>query len=84
MVMATILPQAVPFSDSDLHPTAAELISLARELCAAEGLCWPVALAQAERDLDPLAAFARTWDLHADWQQLQRQWGVDDDIDLPF
>ena len=82
MVMTTIVPQSVPSSDSD--PTPAEIASLARELCAAEGLCWPVALAQAERELDPLAAFARTWDLHADWQQLQRQWGIDEADHLPF
>ncbi len=82
MAVASILPQSAPSSDSD--PTPAELTSLARELCAAEGLCWPVALAQAERDLDPLAAVARTWDLHADWQQLQRQWGIDEADELPF
>src|SRR3712207_9387164 len=73
MAVASILPQSAPSSDSD--PTAAEIASLARELCAAEGLCWPVALAQAERDLAPLAAFAHRWDLHTDWQQLQVQWG---------
>jgi hypothetical protein len=80
MTVATILPQSAPSSD----PTAAEIASLARELCAAEGLCWPVALAQAERDLDPLAIFARQWDHTAEWQQLQAQWGFDDDPALPF
>jgi hypothetical protein len=82
MTVATILPQSAPSSDSD--PTPTELASLARELCAAEGLCWPVALAQAARDLDPLAAFARRWDQDADWLHLQAQWGFDDDTDLPF
>ena len=82
MTVATILPQSAPSSDSD--PTAAEIASLARELCAAEGLCWPVALAQAALDLDPLARFARRWDQDADWLHLQAQWGLDDDTALPF
>lgn len=82
MAVATILPHPAPSFDSD--PTAVEIASLARELCAAEGLCWPVALAQAERDLDPLACFARQWDQDADWLHLQADWQLPDTDDLPF
>jgi hypothetical protein len=82
MAVASILSQSTPSFDSD--PTAAEIASLARELCAAEGLCWPVALAQAERDLDPLAAFARSWDQDADWLHLQADWQLPDTSELPF
>jgi len=82
MTVATIVPQSAP--SSDLAPTAAEVTSLARELCAAEGLCWPVALAQAARDLDPLSCFARQWDQDADWVHLQADWQLSDTDDLPF
>lgn len=84
MTVPTILPHAAPSSDLTLDPTAADLASLARELCAAEGLGWPDALTRAAADLDPLACFARDWDLHAGWKQLQHEWGFDTDEDLPF
>ena len=84
MTVATSVPHAAPSSDSDLDPTAAELASLARELCTAEGLDWATALAHAAADLDPLACFARNWDHTAGWQQLQHEWGFDTDDELPF
>ncbi len=70
-------------TDADLTPTAVEIASLARELCAAEGLCWTNAWARAEHDLDPLAVFARQWDAEADWSRLQAEWHLTSD-DLPF